>query len=251
MKKYIVYFVALLWILAGIQLLGHIGQTKKDNNIEEAFSSFQIEDPSSLVESSGLYKEQYLDLYMREQILIEIAGALGIHTDYEIKTGYENNISVTQLNKVAKQATTELKFVTLEKEAENNVIETSQYIMVSITIEDNVNSALYYKNIVDDLMENYTTSTTTTMNLMGSYEGELSLSVRDSIADSLLQKMEVKVVTENRSLDLYTIYGYTNAISEYKVVNYEKINFNIVFTYNEVEDKTLVYVATPIAYGEY
>jgi len=251
MKKYIVYFVAFLWILAGIQLLGHIGQTKKNSNIEEAFSSFQMEDPSSHVESSGIFKDQYLDLYRREQILIEIAGAIGIHTDYEIKTGYENNISVTQLNKVAKQATTELKFVTLEKEAENNVIETSQYIMVSITIEDDVNSALYYKNIVDDLMKNYTTTITTAMNLKGSYEGKLSLSARDNIADLILQKMEAKVVTENRDMDLYTIYGYTNAISEYKVVNYEKINFNIVFSYNEAEDRTLVYVATPIAYGEY
>lgn len=83
-------------------------------------------------------------------------------------------------------------------------------------------------------------------NVIGCYEGNLNLEQRDQIADRLLGEMGAKVVSENRDMQLYTIYGYTPYVKEYEYQERKKVNINLAMYYNELEDKTYAYAAIPV-----
>ena len=47
-------------------------------------------------------------------------------------------------------------------------------------------------------------------------------------------------------MQLYTIYAYTTYVSDFVMQEDQAVNVNIAMRYNEEEDKTYVYVATPV-----
>ena len=63
--------------------------------------------------------------------------------------------------------------------------------------------------------------------------------------------MDVTVVEENRSMDLYTICGYTPLLEEHVMQQGSPINLNLAMNYNEEEDRTYIYAAVPILSLDY
>ena len=53
------------------------------------------------------------------------------------------------------------------------------------------------------------------VNLKGEINGELDIQEKNALADSLLGEVGAKIVTQNRTDDLYVIYGYDDEIDEY------------------------------------
>ena len=52
------------------------------------------------------------------------------------------------------------------------------------------------------------------VNLKGEINGELDIQEKNALADSLLGEVGAKIVTQNRTDDLYVIYGYDDEIDE-------------------------------------
>lgn len=51
---------------------------------------------------------------------------------------------------------------------------------------------------------------------------------------------------EQETKGYYVAYGYTNGINMVKRVNGKMINMNVAITYDENEDKSVVYFGVPI-----
>ncbi len=85
----------------------------------------------------------------------------------------------------------------------------------------------------------------------GSIEGELNNTEKNNITDEIMKKLEAKVVTGNRDDSIYTVYGYCGKIEEYVVFGSTKTNINVAITYDEQNNLTRVYMATPIISTEY
>ena len=58
--------------------------------------------------------------------------------------------------------------------------------------------------------------------------------------------MNARIVTGNRTEEIYTVYGYSEDIKDYVVFGSTKTNVNIAITYNELNGETYIYMATPI-----
>ena len=84
------------------------------------------------------------------------------------------------------------------------------------------------------------------MNLVGSIEGTLNSTEKNELADGLLDRLGAKVVTENRDRDIFTIYAYSKGAGSYITIGGNKINMNIAIGYDEEQDRTKVYLASPI-----
>lgn len=76
--------------------------------------------------------------------------------------------------------------------------------------------------------------------------GELDIQWKKALADSLLGEVGAKIVTQNRTDDLYVIYGYDDEIDEYINVGRGKVNVCISINYDEIKDVTCVYFSTPM-----
>lgn len=87
---------------------------------------------------------------------------------------------------------------------------------------------------------------TTTLELCGQYKGEIPLAKKDELTDHLLAELYAQPVYENRENKNYTVYAYTGAVKEYKVVEGKKINVQVAIYYDREENITEVVLATPL-----
>lgn len=87
--------------------------------------------------------------------------------------------------------------------------------------------------------------------VMGKIPGKLTLEEKKKIADSIFGYEGGSRIFEQEESGYYVTYGYTNGINMIRRVNGKAINMNIAITYDENEDKSLVYFGVPFITGDF
>ena len=82
-------------------------------------------------------------------------------------------------------------------------------------------------------------------------DGSLSMSQKNIISDKIIESSGGRIVTERRSDSLFTVYAYTDKIDDYVLNGSLKTNLNVAITYDEENDITEVYMATPFMNEDY
>lgn len=240
MKKIWVAFIVLLWGVAGFQIIQGKAAAE-ENKIIQVFHTVGSEQKTSMVEYYGTYDDEYLPIEKREALLRDIAQKLGITRGLETDRTNEEKRQEISLTKKAKHAVTTLRFITNEEGKE-----IKQYMIASIALDKDMESALAHKKKLEKILGDYTKDSRSSANVIGTYDGKLDLDKRNEVADGIIREMGAKIVTEHRDMKLYTIYAYTTYVSDYVMQEDQAVNVNIAMRYNEEEDKTYVYVATPV-----
>lgn len=250
MKKIMVFLIVAIWAFLGI---GYIRDGKKvdENRIVEAFSKAAFSNEESTINVNGEYAGDYLSTEGAKALLAKIAKELGIDDNYEITQQREEQKGEVVLFKQAKRAQTTLKFFTYESDSQNHEIGVKQYVTVELKLLDTADCALTYKNKLEDIIKNNQVNGEITVSMRGKYPEELNLEERNIIADDLLKKLDTDIKTEQRSDDMYVIYGYSKYINEYKKVGNQKINVSLAMNYNEEEEATYIYLSTPLINEDY
>ena len=141
----------------------------------------------------------------RESLLGNIAQELGLTKDgIHITREHENGRYETKLYKEAGKAVSSLRFITVGEENDSR-----QYIIINLAMDADMESALAYRKKLEDIMEGYVKDSRSSANVIGRYDGKLTLQERDTVADGLIEEMGARIVTENRDMRLYTIYAYS------------------------------------------
>lgn len=83
------------------------------------------------------------------------------------------------------------------------------------------------------------------------FRGRLTLGEQKQAAKQYCQHFGVKKVKESVIEDMENVYGYTENIQDSTIVEGEKMNFHIAFMYDEIEDNTHLYLATPFLNTDY
>lgn len=229
-----------LWVIAGVQLV--YGKAEEEDKIVEALAGVGTQGQSCAVEYYGVCKGAALDLDEREELLRRTAAGLGIHEPVRIVRRYDKEREETKLIKEAAHATTSLRLITTLEEGKD----TCQYFIANISMDGTMEDALGYRKLLEELLKEEMKESKSSANVTGTYEGELTMKERNRIADGLLEDMGAHVVSENRDEQLYTIYGYTPWIGEYRMQGDEAVNINIAMYYSRVRDVTCVYAAIPV-----
>lgn len=115
-----------------------------------------------------------------------------------------------------------------------------------------------YKNIVDiyknlnDILNSYSNEVDIYLCVVGEYTKNLQLDKSDDILQNILYNMNAKEIDKVREENFISVTAYSKLLLENNL-DYigNKINLNIGIRYSENEDKTLIYMATPIIKLDY
>lgn len=238
----------LLWMAAGMQILAGKTETK-EASVSEVFSRIGETDREGIVEYYGQLEEDKRVLLMekREEYLRNIAGELGISDHILISRMYGENSQTTVLKKQGANADTSLRLVTWRESGKI----TKQTLLVHISLDSDLEMALRVRRKLKSIIDNDMKVVRSSASVSGKYEGKLSLAERNRIADGLLADIEADVVTDNRDMQLYTVYGYTPYLKESVKQGRKNVNVNIAMYYSETENKTCVYGAVPLVGIDY
>lgn len=87
--------------------------------------------------------------------------------------------------------------------------------------------------------------------LEDSFQGNLSLKEKKQITQTMMKRFSADVAKSIETKELFTVYAYTELIDEWITVENQKINLNLLFTYNEGTDETTLIIAAPIYNQDY
>lgn len=250
MKRRIFYVAAILWILAAIQI-GVRYNIDREDKIVEAFNGIDFVKTQGNVEALVNYGSVYLEDGEKEKLVKDIAQKIGINDIYEYKLERNAQGTIATLSKSSQNAGTIIKLVTVETPKEDNVIELDQYIIVNLTLYNSIESAFSYKELIDKMFMDMKLKPEITVNFTGVYNGELDIVNRDVIVNQMLDEIDAKVMVENRTDELYSIYAYTSLVDDYTMVGKDKVNVNVGINYDETQNTTNFYLSTPIINEDY
>ncbi len=251
-----------------------------NDNVEEAVARvFENEGINSCkcdIEAFYFYGTMYLEEEDKRTILDELADKMGINNIYEYSENRTDNGSEAVLTKEGAFSLVTIKLITYEIPEKENVISLRQYISVNMSIRDSIKSGLYYKNKLgeilndmtkeleqNDTVETYGNDRILSLSIKGDTYGRISTEGQKSIAKEILDGLEAEVVFEylpgeksnvggeSVSDSGYCIYAYTKSLGEYMVIGNNKINVNIVYSYDEENNLTTLHVASPIVNYDY
>lgn len=209
-------------------------------SIEGAFATLSPEQSEGTVTLTGRYlpppygfSEEKLIKYFGEQI--------GLVVDGEFReVNYEGRLEYVY-EKTAAEAHSLLKVVYLTEED-------AYYLCAEVVLtgENAAGAALFQKELQYAAEKLQLGEISTTLELSGTYSGEIPLAKKDELTDRLLRELYAQPVYENRENANYTVYAYTGAVGEYLVVENQKINVQIAIYYDRKADCTEVVLASPL-----
>lgn len=243
MQKIGLATAVVLWILLAGKII--TDKFNAESDLVEAFNAQAFVTMEGDVSAFGEYGITYLTEKEKESILINLANSLGIDGGYEIITEENNETTEKILRKNGKNADTTIKVVT-KTEDMDFYYQSVQYISLKIDFKENIEGVLQYRDLVEEVLKADGVDSNVTINLRGKMQGVLNYSDKNRIANDLLEKLDAKVVSENRGNDLFTVYAFSENVSGSVMCGGKKVNINISETYDEIENMTTIYLSTPL-----
>lgn len=245
-----VILAVVLWVVAITRIIMYGSSGSAKETLVSAFNQIQLNEMSASIEAFGYYSDVYLSEKAKETFVKDIGYELGLNY-CDIYTDREGDIATTVLSKNGKYADTQIKLITREEKISENVLESHQYLLITIDLGSNLNAAVDYQKVLKELFSTMEIDGDVTVNLTGYQEGRADLALKSMITDQLIEQMDASIVAQNRTEELFTVYAYTDKVDDFIKVSGKKINLNISAYYDENDDRTYFYVATPIINTDY
>ncbi|CVI71332.1 hypothetical protein NDGK_02187 [Clostridiales bacterium CHKCI001] len=243
MKQKIIYFACAVWI---VMLADFIVEEvrEKEAIVVQAMESQTFSDVETTIELSGKYPRE-LQTGEVERTFINIAKQLGITDNYQIKTEKKSNGTVTIFEKDGENGAVTFRYIALK-----DSINPEYYMVLNMKLYHNIDCALEYKQRIQLIGQQYGIEGTVCMELEGIYPVQLSMEEKKKAENSIFEQLGAEFISGSRDEDLYTVYGYTNAVKQYFMIEEEKTNINLAFTDND-NMQTVWHLGIPVLWEEY
>ena len=106
--------------------------------------------------------------------------------------------------------------------------------------------------IIEKSLYKYSSSVDISTCISGEFPKNLQFSKHDDILEKILYNMNAKEIDRVKNENMISVTAYSKLLEEnYLEYLGNKINLNIGIRYSEDDDKTLLYIATPIIKLDY
>ncbi|ABY91424.1 MAG: hypothetical protein XD65_0307 [Caldanaerobacter subterraneus] len=107
------------------------------------------------------------------------------------------------------------------------------------------------KKLIDNTFKELKGKPEITTCFVGTFKGKLNKEKNSSIVKLILDKLDAQKVEGMEDENIISVSAYSSKLKEYIKLGSEKINLNVAIRYSSFDDKTYIWVATPIIAIEY
>lgn len=209
-------------------------------SIEGAFSLLHPKESTGTVTVTGRYLPPPYG-FSEEKLLKHFGEQIGLTVDGDFRQAEFEGRRELIYEKTAAEAYSVLKVVYLTEEE-------AYYLCAEITVSgpNAVHVSYLRKELLRTAEDIGLTEVSATLELCGIFDGEIPLSEKDALTDSLLSELYAQPIYENRLNNYYTVYAYTGAVEDYITVEQKKINVQVLIDYDRNKDCTEVVLASPL-----
>lgn len=249
-KKVKISFLILVWSIVTVQMyVNHMEMKKEKQQVVTAFSVVEEDSVQDVIWGTGYLGKMQLTKDMQYKLLESFAKKIGITEGYTYSSDVLNSKEMISLIKGGKNANTLLQVISVTTDAG----ETEQYFSVKIETKAEMKDALAcYKKIKKVFEE---------LELEGSVRLEVMLeknenyqdnaSKKKQLVENLFNSINAKMVSEQETKDLYTVYGHIFALDDFVAKKEQKADCQITLSYSEIDDKTYIKIGFPSVESSY
>lgn len=129
--------------------------------------------------------------------------------------------------------------------------ESEQFISVNVTEASPTARLDEIKKIVINVFTKYGISPRVNSCITGSFDGRLNYNELNTICQHIFSGINAKKVEGMRDDNLISVSAYSPYIGDSIKVKGNKVNINLALRYNSYENKTYIWIATPVITTEY
>lgn len=246
--RVIITTALVLWGMAAINLCVSTWKTYTNKeDVVNAFTDVIYSELTADISANGYYGNMELSETAKYIILEEIADRIGINR-YNIVSDEDGS---TILSQTSVNGNVVLKLITVCQTVAGQSVGEKQYLCMDIKLNQTIGAADTYRNILEEVIKDYGMDTNVNVNLSGSVSGRMNLLDMQGMKETLMGEIGGSVKAEKNTEDIYTVYGYDKDIEHYITMGKEKVNVNITMAYDEIHDRTMISLATPINNQDY
>ncbi|MGL4911459.1 MAG: YwmB family TATA-box binding protein [Romboutsia sp.] len=207
------------------------------NNTQANFKFYNIK--ANSIVNYDISKNEMRD------ICIEIVNNLGLE-ESNIKWEEKWNKKENQIYAEIKTEEKNISIICIKKN------QTESYIIVDILENKVYKSIVDIYTILEETLKKHTHKVDINTCISGEYTKKLQINKYDDILDEILYNMNAEEIDRVEEENFMSVTAYSKILHEnYLEYLGNKINLNIGMRYSEDEDKTLIYIATPIIKLDY
>ncbi len=128
---------------------------------------------------------------------------------------------------------------------------TERFISVRFFKELSVNDMDITRKKVITVLNKYGIDAQVNSCITGSFEGKLTDKQMNDVSKAIFKGAEARKVEGIRERNLISVSAYSPIINDYIKVDDNKVNLNLAIRYNAIEDRTYIWLATPVISTEY
>lgn len=240
MKKFILLLTVVSIVFTGIIITKN--QKEGSQLMVEAFNQSSFQAVQSNINTYAILKEPLQDFESMENYLKIVNNKIGSNDNSEIirsETDEVKSLKKTYMSKSSKFT------ITLD------TINNNTYLVSDIILYDYCENIMPVKEQLDTIFNDLSLKAKTNITMMGSYDGNMNYEDKKLTAFDIIKKINAVGREDYVTDKIYSVVGYTKRIDEYIYLDKQKININLALRYNEYENKTYLYLATPVITVEY
>ncbi len=178
-------------------------------------------------------------------ICVDIVNNLGLE---ESNIKWEENSNNNQ-NQIYAQVDNEGKVISISGVKKSN---NEAYIMVDILDNKVYKSIVDIYTILENILGKYSDNVDINTCISGEYSKKLQISNYDDIFKKILYNMNAREIDRVEEENFVSITAYSKILKDNYLEYFgHKINLNIGMRYSEDDEKTIIYIATPIIKLDY
>ncbi len=245
-KKSKIYVVVLIWGAALLQLFINSSINREEKMVEQVISYGTDNLCESTVKAYAYYGNELLTVEKKEAMVKHLAKEISLESGYEITSKETEDSSITTLEKKGAMADTTIKIISLTGTDTYGQPIQENYIMMELLLKGSAGASAYtYKDTLDTIYKDLGMTPTTNIYMCSQEKGQLTEQEKENLIVEFWESVNAKE-TERATLDgALCVYGYSENIDEFIYQNDKKVNVNIAFTYDEVDNVTYIHRGIP------
>lgn len=252
MNRYRRGLIVVIIVLCTI-IIGRIIEDKKiygSNQLVEALSvtTFKIE--CAELNLSGEYMPKYMTKDEMKVVVEMVAQYLGIENYEESFEEIEDRVTFT-IDKKASAAHTHIQLVEKTEHLDQGTFIARNYLTVNIKLSNQCNSIGYFENQLSKLYEDLEIQPSKGLIVTATQQGIVSEQEAKDVMLDIIQALNGEIREIYMDDEYHSAYGYSKFMKDFVISKGEKVNMDLAVTYNEEENTTYLYAATPVITSEY
>lgn len=249
-RKSKIYILLLVWTAAIVQFFVNKGVNREDKMLE-AMALADVTSYESEISAYGFYGNGYISDETKKQMLIRLAGKLGVTSGYAITEDDSSDGAVITFQKEGTEGDTKIQIVTMKESDEAGNVLYENYLSMEVKLHQKTELSSNISREIEELYLDIGIEPVMNMYVGGISPGRMTEEEMEQEIEDFFDLMHADVVCQEKFDNVYTVYGYSSDLSNYVYQNDEKVNVNIAFSYDETSDETCIHMAVPFVDRSY